>query len=131
MGAWADLGEFGPPYDVSPQALTRAFLASRNADGGLDDMNTLGKRITSGDFPLLPAAVPWNLRLMVYACLDVRPESRPKVAILGRAALAASKGIDLLNWSEANQLFLTRPLSKPIAGLLQERQAEAEHLAQG
>lgn len=43
--AGAVVGEFGPPFDVSPQALTRAFLASRNADGGLEDMDTLGKRI--------------------------------------------------------------------------------------
>ena len=43
--AGAAVGEFGPPFDVSPQALTRAFLASRNADGGLEDMDTLGKRI--------------------------------------------------------------------------------------
>ena len=43
--AGAAVGDFPPPYEVSPQQLTRAFLASRNADGELDDLDSLGKRI--------------------------------------------------------------------------------------
>ena len=43
--AGAAVGGYRPPYKVSPQQLTRAFLASRNADGNLDDINSLGKRI--------------------------------------------------------------------------------------
>ena len=63
--AGAAVGDFPPPYEVSPQQLTRAFLASRNFGGAcdprdnpqqefeaetggcgnLDDFDSLGKRI--------------------------------------------------------------------------------------
>jgi len=48
--AGAAVGDFKPPYEVSPQQLTRALLASRNADGDGDDnelgnINSLAARI--------------------------------------------------------------------------------------
>ena len=42
--AGATVGEFKPPYEVSPQQLTRALLASRN-ENELEDLDTLGARI--------------------------------------------------------------------------------------
>ena len=47
--AGAAVGEFNPPFRVSPQQLTRAFLASRNADGDLNEIDTLGKRIIQAE----------------------------------------------------------------------------------
>lgn len=85
---------------------------------------SLGKRITSCDFPPLPATVSRNLRLMVYAMLNVHPECRPKVAILGRAAIAASQGVDLFQWTDTNRLLVPHKLSKYLLGLTQERQRE-------
>ena len=42
--AGAAVGEFKPPFEVSPQQLTRALLASRN-ENELEDLDTLGARI--------------------------------------------------------------------------------------
>lgn len=78
--AGAFVGEFKPPFWVSPQQLTRALLASRNANE-LEDLDTLGSRIIQSQHTGI-----WRLACRTLVDFFSDPENA------GRGSLARESG---------------------------------------
>ena len=67
---------------------------------------TLGKKITSCEYPPLPDSVPTNLKLLVYSMLHVDPKFRPRLSVLYQAAMAGSRGADLMAWTNGERIVV-------------------------